>query len=272
MRSKKRRKRPETPELCFRRKLMEEYRKTPGMTVKAERMAQGGMWRYRVEYVHASHLDPRQLEMQLRALWGDGSCLLRFVDETRQPLDEFGGVWIDLGDYDDLDDRLEEAQFAANMATLKMVAEMKKKSSDTEMAVLAKLVSLTGNIRRSRPDPALLDAFKRSMNTPRSDGGEVTLETARMIGEMRNQEYQLIMKQRADAAEQLQTALAAAITEMQTLQAQELECETQTELVGQGRRFPLEDCSPPIVGLSRMKTKGILQGLDKFQDRGEDDQ
>ena len=97
MRSKKRRKQSETPELRFRRKLIEEYGKMPGMMVKAERMGQGSMERYQVKYVHASQLDARDLEICLQAYWGSGTCLLRFVDETHQPWDEYGSMWMDLG-------------------------------------------------------------------------------------------------------------------------------------------------------------------------------
>lgn len=115
MRERKRRKRSETPETIFRNKLIQEHGQNPGMMVKAERMAQGRMADYGVRYVHASQLDPGQLERNLKALWGGGSCLLRFVDSTRQPLDDFGALWIHLMDYDDLDDRLDEARSAANV-------------------------------------------------------------------------------------------------------------------------------------------------------------
>ena len=78
------------------------------------------------------------------------------------------------------------------------------------------------------------------------------------------------MKQRADAAKQLLDTMPPEV--QAALQAQGIECQTQTEPVSQGRQFPLGDCSPPIVGLERLNTHGIFQGLGKPQDRGEDDQ
>ncbi len=143
MRARKAKKRPETPEDRFQDKLMEECRKNPGMMVKAERMPQGSMSGYRLIYIHASQLDPRQLDTCLRTLCGSGSCLLRFVDETRQPLDEYGSLWVHLGGYDDVDDKLEEARDAAIMDSLTVLA------------------GLAGKIPRNSLDPGLFDALKR---------------------------------------------------------------------------------------------------------------
>lgn len=276
MRVKKRQKLPESPEIIFRNKLNQEHRENPGMMIKMERMAQGRMTDYRLRYVHASLLDPRQLEICLKELWGGGSCLLRFVDETRQPLDEFGALWIHLMGYDDLDDRLEGAQFAANMAILAMTAEMNQKSMDSGMANLTILAGLAEKNRRNKSNSRMIDALKRSIESAPPDDGKVMHETMKLISEMRNQQHQQILKQRADVAQQLQTALAPIMAEMQAaLQAQELECQMPAEPVSQEHQlFPPGDCSRPIVGLplQRLKTHEILQGLGKSQDKKEDDQ
>lgn len=270
MRARKAKKRPETPENRFQDKLMEECRINPGMMVKAERMPQGSMSGYRLIYIHASQLDPRHLETCLRTLCGSGSCLLRFVDETRQPLDEYGSLWIHFGGYDDVDDKLEEAQAEAMMALLEPPNENQLDKTIALCQAFANLPTQRGAF--SKLTPAIQDALKRSIEIPRADGNKVIHETKRMISEMREQEYQRIMKQRADAVKQLLDTMPVEL--QAALQAQGVECQAQTEPVSQGNMFPLGDCSQPIVGpsLERLNTRGILQGLGKPQDRGEDDQ
>jgi len=275
--ARKAKKRLEPPETIFRRKLTVENRKTPGMMVKAERMAQGSMADYCVKYVHASQLDPRHLDTCLRTLFGSGSCLLRFVDETRQPLDEYGTLWIHFGGYDDLDDRLEEAQAEVIMALLEAQMEEKENQLDKTMAFIQTCVNLRSTQRSafSRLAPATVNALKRSMQNARPDNSKVLHETMRQMSEMRDKEQQRILKQRADVAQQLQTALAPIMAEMQAaLQAQEVECETQSDPISQEPPFPPGDCSPPIVRLplQRLNINGILHGLGKIQGKEEDDQ
>ncbi len=229
MRTRKEKKRSETPEAIFRRKLRAEYRKAPGVMVKVEHIPQGSMADYQIKYIHASQLDPRYLDMCLLELYGSGSCLLRFVDETRQPLDDYGTLWVHLGNYDDLDDRLEEAHAEVIITFLNAQADLRQRGSTFR--------NLT---------PAMQDALERSIER---DDGKVMLETMKKIGEMQNQERKRIMEQRADTAKKLQTALDSMMAEIQeTLQAQKSECETQAEPASQGRQFPPADYSPPTVG------------------------
>ena len=275
MRSRKGRKRSETPELRFRRKLTEEYMKAPGMMVKVERMPQGSMAHYRVQYVHASQLDPRDLEIQMQEYLGSGTCLLRFVDETRQPLDEHGSMWIFLGHHDDLEDRLEKAQFATNITVLKSMAVAKQKSRDADMEYAAILPALIGKIRRNRSDARLVDVLKRSMNAPRRDNSEAVSQAVKATNEMREQENQRIVQQRAETAKQLPTLLDPIVTKMQeALQGQEVECEIQVEPVEQGHQFRQEDGLSLVAGLSlqRLKADCVVRSLRKPQEQEEDDQ
>ena len=161
------------------------------------------------------------------------------------------------------------------MATVKIKMDMEQSKRDTEMDSLTVLAGLAGNIRRNRINPGMFDALKRSIESARPDDSKVMYGAMKLISEAQNQEHQRTMEQQADAAQQLQTALAPIVAEMQaTLQAQELECETAAEPVSQERQFPPEDCSRPIVGLKlqRLETRDILQGLGKPQNGKEDDQ
>lgn len=271
MRARKAKKRPETPEHRFRRKLMEECRIVPGMMVKAERMPQGSMEYYRVRYIPASVLEVSELDFCLQSLWGEGSCLLRFVDEARQPMDEYGSMWIHLGDYDDLDDRLEEAQVEVIMALSEAQNENQPDKTIAASQGWANLMP-TGRSAFSKLTPATLDALRRYIESVCSNDSNAIHETIRMMSEMREQEYQRTMKQQTDAVKQFLDTMPVEV--QAALQAQGTQCQTQTEPVSQGSRFPLGDCSPPIAGpsLERLNTRGILQGLGKPQDRGADDQ
>ncbi len=265
MRARKAKRQTETPEDRFQDKLMEECRINPGMMVKVERMPQGSMKYYRVRYIPASLLEVGQLELCLRSLWGEGPCLLRFVDETREPLEEYGSMWIDLGDYDDIDDRLEEAEAEVMMALIEAQNENQLDKTIAACQALANLMS-TRRGAFSKLTPATQDALKRSIKIPRSDDINVIRESMRLMSEAQNQEHQRTMKQRADAVKQLLDALPVEV--QAALQAQGIECQTQTEQVSQGSSLPLGDCPPPFAGLSLER----LQGLGEPQDRGEDDQ
>jgi len=254
MRARKAKKQPEIPADRFWRKLSAEHGKRHGMVVKAERMPQGSMEYYRVRYIPASQLEIGQLELYLRSLWGEGSCFLRFVDEKRQPLDQYGGIWVHLGYYDDLDDRLEEAQAEVTIALLEAQNEQNENQLEKTIATCQALVNLTptrGNAF-NKLAPAMQDALRRSMQRERPDSIEAMHETMKLISEVREQEHQRIMKQQADAAKQFLDSMPPEV--QAALQAQGLECQTPEEPAG--RQFTPENCSQPIVGLQRLKIRG----------------
>ncbi len=121
MRRRKEKPTPATPERLFELKLQEERSRIPGMTIKVERMPQGKMRDHVAEYLPAGRVF--NLYNDIYNWLGDGTYLLRFVDEKHRPLDEFGSMWIRLcfDNEDPIDARISEAKSERDRAFIEFL-------------------------------------------------------------------------------------------------------------------------------------------------------